>query len=272
GNATKNAGELAGFTVERIVNEPTAAALAYGLNRLHERARIAVYDFGGGTFDLSILELNAGVFQVLATHGNTQLGGDDIDRRVVQFLLEQIKAAGGPAMDSRSDADLALLSRVREAAEQAKIQLSTETEVDLSLPFLTPEFSFSRRFTRAELERLSRELIERTREYCLRSLADAKVEAAGLDQVILVGGQTRMPLVRQLVAEWFGCAEFEETRGELRMGSEYHRPTGPQLNTSQNPDEAVALGAAVQAEILSGRFQNVLLLDVTPLSLGIETF
>src|ERR1051326_8408357 len=261
-NATKKAGELAGFTVERIVNEPTAAALAYGLNRLHERARIAVYDLGGGTFDLSILELNAGVFQVLATHGNTQLGGDDIDRRVVQFLLEQIKAAGGPAMESRDAGDLALLSRVREAAELAKIQLSTEMEVDVSLPFLTPELSFSRKFTRDELERLSRDLIERTREYCLRSLADAKVEARELDQVILVGGQTRMPLVRRFVAEWFGCAEFEETRGGVRLGADFHRPRGPQLNTTQNPDEAVALGAAIQAEILSGGFQNLLLLAV----------
>ena len=275
-NATKTAGELAGFTVERIVNEPTAAALAYGLNRLHERAKIAVYDLGGGTFDLSILELNNGVFQVLATNGNTRLGGDDLDRRIVEFLLEKVKAAGGPALKSEirnpKSEILPLLSRIREAAEAAKIRLSTETEVEIALPFLTPEFSFSCKLTRAELERLSRDLVERTREHCLRSLADAKLEANDLDQVILVGGQTRMPLVRQRVAEWFGCAEFEETRGDLRLGSEHHRAGGPQLNTSQNPDEAVALGAAIQAEILAGGFQNVLLLDVTPLSLGLETF
>ena len=266
-NATKQAGELAGFTVERIVNEPTAAALAYGLNRLHERAKIAVYDLGGGTFDLSILELNDGVFQVLSTNGNTRLGGDDIDNRVVDLLAAKIVAAGGPLPIPHS-----LLPRLREVAEAAKIQLSTDTEVEITLPFLTPDFSFSCKLTRAELEDVSRDVILRSREHCLRSLADAKLEAKDLDQVILVGGQTRMPLVRELVAEWFGCVDFEETRGDLRLGSEYHQAKGPQLNTSQNPDEAVALGAAIQAEILSGGFQNVLLLDITPLSLGIETF
>lgn len=283
-NATKKAGELAGFTVERIVNEPTAAALAYGLNRLHERAKIAVYDLGGGTFDLSILELNNGVFQVLSTNGNTRLGGDDIDRRVVDFLVEKIASAGGPQLRMTNDEcqmgsgkpmnvqNLSLLSRIREAAEEAKIKLSTDTEVEITLPFLTPDFSYSYRLTRAELESLSRDIIMRTREHCLRSLADAKLEAKDLDQVILVGGQTRMPLVRQLVSEWFGCVDFEETRGGIRLGSDFHKAEGPQLNTSQNPDEAVALGAAIQAEILSGGFQNVLLLDITPLSLGIETF
>jgi molecular chaperone DnaK len=283
-NATKKAGELAGFTVERIVNEPTAAALAYGLNRLHEHAKIAVYDLGGGTFDLSILELNNGVFQVLSTNGNTRLGGDDIDRRIVDFLISKIAEAGGPDLKMTNDEvqsasaqpfvirHSSLLSRIREAAEEAKIKLSNETEIEITLPFLTPEFSFNCKFTRAELEHLSRDLILRTREHCLRSLADAKMEAKDLDQVILVGGQTRMPLVRQLVAEWFGCADFEETRGGIRLGAEYHKAKGPQLNTSQNPDEAVALGAAIQAEILSGGFQNVLLLDITPLSLGIETF
>ncbi len=290
-NATKKAGELAGFTVERIINEPTAAALAYGLNRLRERARIAVYDLGGGTFDLSILELHDGVFHVLATNGNTRLGGDDIDRRVVDFLLEKIRAAGGPDLASGPGfqpgrpasagtkraghchaESLALLSRIREAAENAKIALSTQTEIEIPLPFLTPDFSFSGKLTREELERLAAEIVGRTREHCLRSLADAKLEAKDLDQVILVGGQTRMPLVRQRVSEWFGCAEFGEARGNVRLGSDYHRPTGPQLNTSQNPEEAVALGAAIQAEILSGGFRNVLLLDVTPLSLGIETF
>ncbi len=274
-NATKKAGELAGFTVERIVNEPTAAALAYGLDKLKERSKIAVYDLGGGTFDLSILELNEGVFQVLATHGNTRLGGDDLDKRLVEFLLEKIRTAGGPRVTFEPAADawrLSLLSRIRETAEQSKIRLSEEREVDIQLPFLTPDFSFNYKLTREELERLTRDIIARTRVHCLRSLADARLEPKDLDQVILVGGQTRMPLVRQLVRELFQCAEFEETRGGVRLGSDFHRPAGPQLNTSQNPDEAVALGAAIQAEILSGGFRNVLLLDVTPLSLGIETF
>jgi molecular chaperone DnaK len=267
-NATKKAGELAGFTVERIVNEPTAAALAYGLDKLKQHARIAVYDLGGGTFDLSILELKDGVFQVLATHGNTRLGGDDLDKRIIDFLIAEIARAGGPNVSE----SLPLLSRVREAAEQAKISLSTELETKVSLPFLTPTFSFGQKLTRQNLEELTRDIIARTREHCIRSLADAKVEAKDLDQVILVGGQTRMPLVREMVAEFFGCSEFEEERGQLRLGSDYHRAKGPQLNTSQNPDEAVALGASIQAEILSGGFRNVLLLDVTPLSLGIETF
>jgi molecular chaperone DnaK len=267
-NATKRAGELAGFTVERIVNEPTAAALAYGLDRLKERSKIAVYDLGGGTFDLSILELHEGVFQVLATNGNTRLGGDDLDRRVIDLLVEKVQMAGGP--DARKD--LSMMSRLREAAEQAKIKLTSEPEVDVALPFLAPTFSFNYRLTRAELENLTRDIIARTRQHCLRSLADAKLEPRQLDQVVLVGGQTRMPLVRQLVSEWFGCAEFEETRGDIRLGLEYDKPKGPLLNVSQNPDEAVALGAAIQAEIISGGIKNMLLLDVTPLSLGIETF
>ncbi len=291
-NATKRAGELAGFTVERNVNEPTAAALAYGLDKLKEKSKIAVYDLGGGTFDLSILELNEGVFQVLSTNGNTRLGGDDLDKRLVDFLAEKIAAAGGPNFsfvgdDARSLTSIskletphvvsynekqATLSRIREAAELAKIKLSSEAEVEIALPFLTPEFSFSYKLTRAELENLTRDIVARTRQHCLRALADAKLEAKDLDQVILVGGQTRMPLVRQFVGELFGCAEFEETRGSLRIGNEFHKAAGPQLNTSQNPDEAVALGAAIQAEILSGGFKNVLLLDVTPLSLGLETF
>jgi len=277
-NATKRAGELAGLTVERIVNEPTAAALAYGLDRLKERSRIAVYDLGGGTFDLSILELTNGVFQVLATHGNTRLGGDDLDKRIVEFLAENIRAAGGPNLvekseirDPRSEI-LVMLSRIREVAEDSKIQLSVETEVEVALPFLTPTFSFTYRLTRAELEELARDIIARTRAHCLRSLADAKLAARDLDQVILVGGQTRMPLVRRFVAELFGCADFEEARGDIRLGADYHRAQGPVLNVSQNPDEAVALGAAIQAEILSGGFSHMLLLDVTPLSLGIETF
>ncbi len=292
-SATKRAGELAGFTVERIINEPTAAALAYGLDRLKEKSKIAVYDLGGGTFDLSILELSEGVFQVLSTNGNTRLGGDDLDRRLLDFLVEKISAAGGPdlslvAADVRrlnSIPDkletphvvsygerLAMWSRIREAAESAKIKLSTETEVEITLPFLTPDFSFRYPLTRAELEHLTHDLLLRTRQHCLRALADANLEAKALDQVILVGGQTRMPLVRKLVGEWFGCADFEETRGGIRLGVAYHPAAGPQLNTSQNPDEAVALGAAIQAEILAGGFRHLLLLDVTPLSLGLETF
>ena len=267
-NATKRAGELAGFTVERIINEPTAAALAYGLDKLKEKSKIAVYDLGGGTFDLSILELNEGVFQVLATNGNTRLGGDDLDRRLLDFLSEKIQIANPQPVIRNPQ----WLSRIREVAEQAKIKLSTETEVDITLPFLTPDFSFSYQLTRAELENLTRDIIARTRSHCLRALADAKLGAKDLDQVILVGGQTRMPLVRKFAGELFGCAEFEETRGSLRIGTDFHKAAGPQLNTSQNPDEAVALGAAIQAEILSGGFKNVLLLDVTPLSLGIETF
>lgn len=280
-NATRQAGELAGFTVERIINEPTAAALAYGLDKSRDKSKIAVYDLGGGTFDLSILELSEGVFQVLATNGNTRLGGDDIDLRVVTFLLEAIKASGGPdlvslAANLRSAEvtaqHLSILARVRETAEQAKIQLSSEIETEINLPFLTPTFNFSYKLTRAKLEELARPIIQRTREHCLRSLADAKLSPQDLDQVILVGGQTRMPLVRQFVAELFQCSDFEEERGSVRLGTDFHKRKGPQLNTSVSPEEAVALGAAIQAEILSGGFKNVLLLDVTPLSLGLETF
>lgn len=282
--ATKRAGELAGLTVERILNEPTAAALAYGLDKLKDQSKIAVYDLGGGTFDLSILELNQGVFQVLSTNGNTRLGGDDLDTRLTEFLAGKIKEAGGPDLTQAerallragdgvsAAAQLPMLSRLREAAEQAKIRLSAELETEVTLPFLTPEFSFAYRLTRNELEALTTDIILRTRAHCLRALADAKLEAMDLQQVVLVGGQTRMPLVRRLVSEWFGCAEFEETRGDLRLGSDYHQAEGPVLNTGVNPDEAVALGAAIQAEILSGGLKNLLLLDVTPLSLGLETF
>ena len=274
-NATKRAGELAGFTVERIINEPTAAALAYGLDKLKEKSKIAVYDLGGGTFDLSVLELNEGVFQVIATHGNTRLGGDDIDRALTEFLATQVESQSGVrlAQDDRTSLELSMVwSKLREAAEQAKIKLSSQTDTGIVLPFLLPDFSFNHRLTRSELERIARPIVLRTREHCLRSLSDARLEATQLDQVILVGGQTRMPLVRQLVGEWFGCAEFEETRGGIRLGTEYHQAKGPLLNTDVNPDEAVALGAAIQAAILSGDLRYLLLLDVTPLSLGLETF
>ena len=250
-NATRNAGELAGLRVERIINEPTAAALAYGLGSLKEQSKVAVYDFGGGTFDLSILELNEGLFQVLATCGNTRLGGDDIDRVLIEHLAEQIGQAGGPSAAT----DPAIWARLAEAAEEAKVRLSTETETAIALPFLTPEFSFEHTLTREKLASLAKPIVTRTREYCLKALADAGLASGDLDQVILVGGQTRMPLVREFASEVFGCGGG-----------------GPELNTSQNPDEAIALGAAIQAGILSGDFSGMLLLDVTPLSLGIETF
>ncbi len=250
-NATRNAGELAGLRVERIINEPTAAALAYGLGSLKEQSKVAVYDFGGGTFDLSILELNEGVFQVLATCGNTRLGGDDIDRVLIEHLAEQIGQAGGPS----AAPDPASWARLAEAAEEAKARLSTENAVAIALPFLAPEFSFEYTLTREQLERLAKPVVARSREYCLKALADAGLASGDLDQVILVGGQTRMPLVREFASGVFGCGGG-----------------GPELNTSQNPDEAIALGAAIQAGILSGDFSGMLLLDVTPLSLGMETF
>jgi molecular chaperone DnaK len=232
-NATKTAGELAGFTVERIVNEPTAAALAYGLDKLRDRARIAVFDLGGGTFDISILELNQGVFHVLATNGNTRLGGDDIDAALVA-------ACDLPIADWQK----------RDVAIEAKHRLSTEESVEIALPFAAGAESLVYRLTRAELEKLAAPIVERTRAHCLRVLADARITPGELDDVILVGGATRMPIVRRLVAQIFNR----------------------EPNTSQNPDEAVAIGATIQAGILSGAVQNVILLDVTPLSLGIETF
>jgi molecular chaperone DnaK len=230
--ATKAAGELAGLTVERIINEPTAAALAYGMDRLGEKSKIAVYDFGGGTFDISILELSGGVFQVLSTNGNTRLGGDDIDQAIIGHCRL-------PVADYR----------LREVAIEAKHRLSTEEDVRIEVPFAggaNEVFTL----TRAELDQIARPIVERTREHCRRSLADARLTPADLDAVILVGGQTRMPLIRRFVAEVF-----------------QREP-----DFSRNPDEAVALGATIQAGILSGAVQNIVLLDVTPLSLGIETF
>src|SRR5271170_6262688 len=243
-NATKEAGRLAGFEVERIVNEPTAAALAYGLDRLGKKSKIAVYDLGGGTFDISILELNEGVFQVLATNGNTRLGGDDIDAALTDELARRLAAK------LQTHVDAALLARLHEEAEAAKIRLSTETETRVEIPFAGGEQSFSTVVTRAQLETLARAIVQKTRANCLRSLSDAKLKPADLNDVILVGGQTRMPLVRALVREIFGR----------------------EPNTSANPDEAVALGATLQAGILEGGVRNMVLLDVTPLSLGIETF
>jgi molecular chaperone DnaK len=239
-SATKRAGELAGFTVERIVNEPTAAALAYGLDKLHSRSKVAVYDLGGGTFDISILELNNGVFEVLATNGNTRLGGDDIDSAIVAHL----GARGFPT--DRPEA----AARLREAVIEAKHRLSRVESTAIEIPFLDGATNFSYILSRDELERLSRPIVDKTRAHCLRSLADARLSPADLDEIILVGGVTRMSLVRKIVREIFGR----------------------EPNISQNPDEAVAIGATIQAGILSGAVRDVVLLDVTPLSLGIETF
>jgi molecular chaperone DnaK len=243
-NATKEAGRLAGLEVARIVNEPTAAALAYGLDRLKEKSKIAVYDLGGGTFDISILELNEGVFQVLATNGNTRLGGDDIDAALTDELARRLAA------ELKMNVDAGLIARLHEEAENAKIRLSSETATRVEIPFAKGEQSFSTTVTREQLELLARAIVQKTRGHCLRSLSDAKLKAADLDDVILVGGQTRMPMVRALVQEIFGR----------------------EPNTKANPDEAVALGATIQAGILEGGVQNMVLLDVTPLSLGIETF
>ena len=245
---TKRAGELAGLTIERIINEPTAAALSYGLNRLGDRSRIAVYDFGGGTFDISILELNDGVFRVLSTNGNTRLGGDDIDRELVRLLKERIVGRYPelrPGLEERI-----FTARIREIAHAAKVRLSIEDAVAIEIPFVADDKSFTYVMTRQELEAVARPIIRRTRSHCLRSLEDAKLDPKQLDELILVGGVTRMPIVRQFVAEVF-----------QRLP-----------NTTQDPDEAIGVGAAIQAGILSGQVQNVLLLDVTPLSLGIETF
>ena len=246
--STKKAGELAGFTVERIINEPTAAALAYGLDRLKDRSKIAVYDLGGGTFDISILELNEGVFRVLSTNGNTRLGGDDIDRELIRLLKDRITARHP---EIRTDLEDPLFAaRLRDLSHDAKIRLSDEEAVQVDIPFLPGNRRFSYLLTRPELDAIVRPLLKRTRGHCLRSLDDAKITPRQLDEVILVGGVTRMPIVRQFAAEVF-----------QRLP-----------NLTQNPDEAVAVGATIQAGILSGQVQNVVLLDVTPLSLGVETF
>ncbi len=241
--ATKRAGELAGLTVERILSEPTAAALAYGLDKLEERKKIAVYDLGGGTFDISILEMRDGVFQVLATAGDTQLGGDDIDRAFADWIRSQGILPSLEIIKGK-------MPWLRDAAETAKKKLSSHDEVTIEIPFLDSQKHLSVRTTRTDLEKIALPLIERTRRHCLRALTDANLKPDQLDEVILVGGSTRMPLVRRIVADIFG----------------------KEPNISQNPDEAVAMGAVIQAGILSGSLRNVVLLDVTPLSLGIETF
>ena len=250
--ATKDAGQIAGLEVLRIINEPTAAALAYGLDK-NDGKTIAVYDLGGGTFDVSILEIGDGVFEVKSTNGDTFLGGEDFDNVVVEYLAEQFKKKEN--MDLRTD-KLAL-QRLKEAAEKAKIELSSTASTEINLPFITARMEggsttplhLVETITRADLEKMVAGLIERTKEPMKKALADAGLKAADIDDVVLVGGMTRMPRVREVVKEFFG----------------------KEPHTGVNPDEVVAMGAAIQAGVLQGDVKDVLLLDVTPLSLGIET-
>ena len=246
--ATKDAGAIAGLNVLRIINEPTAASLAYGLDKKGEET-IAVYDLGGGTFDVSILEIGEGTFQVKSTSGDTHLGGDDFDQRIIDWLCDEFKRDQG--IDLRQDK--MALQRLKEAAEKAKTELSTVQQTEINLPFITADASgpkhLSITLTRAKLEQLVMDLVEKTLEPCQQALDDAEKTAAQIDEVILVGGQTRMPLVQQKVKELFG--------------KEAHKGV--------NPDEVVAVGAAIQAGVLKGEVKEVLLLDVTPLTLGIET-
>ena len=246
--ATKDAGKIAGLEVLRIVNEPTAAALAYGLDK-KQAGKIAVYDLGGGTFDVSILELGDGVFEVLSTNGDTALGGEDFDATLTQYLIDEFKKEQGIDLSK----DNLALQRLRESAERAKIELSSATQTDISLPYITADASgpkhLSVKLTRAKLESLVDNLIQRTIKPCEQALKDAGVKVSDITEVILVGGQTRMPKVIETVKTLFG----------------------KEPNRSVNPDEVVARGAAIQAGILSGDVKDVLLLDVTPLSLGIET-
>ena len=246
--ATKDAGKIAGLEVLRIINEPTAAALAYGLEK-NDGKTIAVYDLGGGTFDISVLEIGDGVFEVKATNGDTFLGGEDFDAKLVQFLAEDFKKAEGIDLTK----DKLALQRLKEAAEKAKIELSSAQTTEVNLPFITADANgpkhLVKTINRAELERLVEDLIQRTLEPCRKALADAGVKSSAIDEVVLVGGMTRMPKVRQIVKEFFG----------------------KEPHTGVNPDEVVAIGAAIQAGVLQGDVKDVLLLDVTPLSLGIET-
>ncbi|MCC7386975.1 MAG: molecular chaperone DnaK [Deltaproteobacteria bacterium] len=247
--ATKDAGRIAGLNVQRIINEPTAAALAYGLDQ-KQHVKIAVYDLGGGTFDISILELGDGVFEVKATNGDTHLGGDDFDLAVIGFLAERFAAENG-GIDLRKDK--MALQRLKEAAEKAKHELSSSTETDINLPFIMADATGPKHLnltaTRQDLERLVEPLIQKTLEPCRIALKDAKVTVDDIDEVILVGGQTRMPRIVQVVRDFFG----------------------KEPNRKVNPDEVVAVGAAIQGGVLKGDVKDVLLLDVTPLSLGVET-
>ncbi len=247
--ATKDAGKIAGLEVLRIINEPTAASLAYGLDKKKQNKKIAVYDLGGGTFDVSILELGDGVFEVKSTNGDTFLGGEDFDNTIVDYLLNEFKKENG--IDLKSD-KLAL-QRLKEAAEKAKIELSSATQTEINLPFITADKTgpkhINLKMTRAKLEALVEELITRTIPPCKTALKDAGLSAGEIDEVVLVGGMTRMPKVIEEVKNFFG----------------------KEPNKSVNPDEVVAMGAAIQAGVLQGDVKDVLLLDVTPLSLGIET-
>ncbi|WP_288990807.1 molecular chaperone DnaK, partial [uncultured Sphingopyxis sp.] len=246
--ATKDAGKIAGLEVLRIINEPTAAALAYGLDK-SENKTIAVYDLGGGTFDISVLEVGDGVFEVKSTNGDTFLGGEDFDSKIVEYLADGFKKDEG--IDLRGD-KLAL-QRLKEAAEKAKIELSSAATTEVNLPFITADANgpkhLVKTITRSDLEKLVEELIKRTLEPCKKAIKDAGVSASQIDEVVLVGGMTRMPRVREVVKDFFG----------------------KEPHTGVNPDEVVAIGAAIQAGVLQGDVKDVLLLDVTPLSLGIET-
>ncbi len=246
--ATKDAGQIAGLTVERLVNEPTAAALAYGLDKKKDET-IAVYDFGGGTFDISILEVGEGVVEVKSTNGDTHLGGDNIDQRIIDWILAEFKKDQGVDLSK----DPMAMQRLKEAAEKAKIELSNVVETDVNLPFITADASGPKhlqlRLTRAKLEQLVEEIITKSVEPCKQALKDAGLTAKDIDEVVLVGGQTRMPRIQALVKELFG--------------KEPHQGV--------NPDEVVAVGAAIQGGVLAGDVKDLLLLDVTPLSLGIET-
>ena len=248
--ATKDAGKIAGLDVKRIINEPTAAALAFGFNKDQSKEKtIAVYDLGGGTFDISILELADGVFEVKSTNGDTHLGGDDWDRAIVNWLIDGFKSETGIDLSKDSMA----LQRLREAAENAKIGLSNQTTVDINLPFITADATgpkhLQKSLTRAQFEQMTDDLFERTKEPCRKALADAGISTSDIDEVLLVGGSSRMPKVQEVVKAIFG-----------KEGSR-----------AVNPDEAVAIGAAVQGGVLQGDVKDILLLDVTPLSLGIET-
>jgi molecular chaperone DnaK len=248
--ATKDAGRIAGLDVKRIVNEPTAAALAYGLDKKKDET-IAVYDFGGGTFDISILEVGEGVIEVKSTNGDTHLGGDNIDQRIVDWLIDEFKKEEG--LDLRAKGNEMALQRLKQAAEAAKIELSTAMETEINLPFITADANgpkhLVRKLTRAKLEQLVDDILQRSLEPCRKAMADAGVKADQIHEVVLVGGQTRMPKIQQMVKELFG--------------KEPHRGV--------NPDEVVAIGAAVQAGVLAGEVKDLLLLDVTPLTLSIET-
>ncbi len=247
--ATKDAGEIAGLTVRRIVNEPTAAALAYGLDKKKDE-KIAVYDFGGGTFDVSILEVGENVVDVLATNGDTHLGGDNIDQRIMDWLIAEFKKDTGIDVSK----DKMVLQRLKEAAEKAKIELSSMPETDVNLPFLTADATGPKhlniKLSRAKFEAMIDDLVERSLEPCRKCLKDAGLEPKDLDEVVLVGGSTRIPKVQEAVKRLFG----------------------KEPNRSVNPDEVVAVGAAVQAGVLAGEVKDILLLDVTPLSLGVETY